>query len=121
MSHAVHHGDDHKSSHSYTKSIVTNSPSDNHLLRKRRGQFRTGRKNLRARFRTSMKGHARQKKFPASRSTNTSAPRKCTHVYVVARFCGASCGPNSPCKIIATLIRKRGIWSSVRECLCVSN
>src|SRR4029079_9064012 len=113
MSHAVHHGEDHKSSHSYTKSIVTNSPSDNHLLRKRRGQFRTGRKNLRARFRTSMKGHARQKKFPASSkereeqrslpassSTNTRAPRKCTHVYVVARFCGASCGPKSPCKII---------------------
>src|SRR6185369_7907396 len=106
ISHAVHQGDAHRSSHSYTKSIATNNPIDSHLLRRARGQFRTGRTNLRTRLRTSMNGQARQKKFPAKRRTSTSAPRKCTHVNVVARFFGASCGPKNPCRIIATLIMK---------------
>src|SRR5215217_4249465 len=96
ISHAVHHGEAHKSSHSYTKSKEISRPTESHLLRNGRGQFRTGRKNLRARLRTSMNGHARQKKFPANSRTKTRAPRKCTQVNVVARFFGANAGPNSP-------------------------
>src|SRR6185369_14451408 len=120
ISQAVHHGEAHRSSHSYTNNIPTNSPMDSHLLRKRRGQFRTGRTNLRAMLRTNMNGQARQKKFPAKRRTSTSAPRKCTHVKVVARFFGASCGPNNPCTIMAALIMKTGIWSRVRAWRCLS-
>src|SRR5215217_4998397 len=96
ISHAVHQGEAHRSNHSYRKSKETSRLTESHLLRKRRGQFRTGRKNLRARLRTSMNGHARQKKFPANRRTKTRAPRKCTQVKVVTRFLGASAGPNSP-------------------------
>src|SRR5215213_1913359 len=96
ISHAVHQGEAHRSSHSYKKSKKTSSPTESHLFRKRRGQVRTGRKNLRARLRTSMNGQARQKKFPANSRTNTRAPRKCTQVNVVARFLGASAGPNNP-------------------------
>src|ERR1044072_6983955 len=68
-----------------------------------------------------MNGHARQKKFTANSSTNTNAPRKTTDVNIVARFCGANAGPNSPCKTIATLITNSGICSNVRACFFVSN
>src|SRR5690348_4429628 len=68
-----------------------------------------------------MNGQARQKKLPANSSTNTNAPRKWTHVNVVARFCGANGGPNSPCRTIATLITNNGICSNVRACFFVSS
>ena len=42
MSQAVNHGEAHRSHHSYTKSIVISSPTEIHLLRRNRGQFRTG-------------------------------------------------------------------------------
>src|ERR1700736_255477 len=87
-----------------------------HLLRSARGQFIHGLKNRRAALRTSINGHARQKKLPAQSSTSTKAPRKCTQVNTVARFLGASVGPNNPWKIIITLINSSGICSTVREC-----
>src|ERR1700688_267047 len=87
-----------------------------HLLRSARGQFIHGLKNRRAALRTSMKGHARQKKLPAQSSTSTRAPRKWTQIKTVARFFGASVGPNNPCRIMITLMSSRGICSTVREC-----
>src|SRR6185295_19022352 len=63
-----------------------------------------------------MNGQAKQKKFPATSRTSTSAPRKCTQLIVVARFLGASDGPKKPCRIINTLSNRRGIWKSVRAC-----
>src|ERR1700730_4998443 len=96
--------------------IPTNNPIEAHLLRSARGHFIHGLKNRRAALRTSMNGHARQKKLPAQSSTSTSAPRKCTQVKTVARFFGASVGPNNPCTIIIMLISSSGICSTVREC-----
>src|ERR1700736_5290421 len=87
-----------------------------HLLRSARGQFIHGLKNRRAALRTSMNGHARQKKLPAQSSASTKAPRKCTQVKTVARFLGASVGPNNPCRIIITLTSSSGTCSTVREC-----
>src|ERR1700688_383566 len=87
-----------------------------HLLRSARGQFIHGLKNRRAALRTNMNGHARQKKLPAQSSTRTRTPRKWTQVKTVARFFGASVGPNNPCRIMITLMSSRGICSTVREC-----
>src|ERR1700730_7196430 len=96
--------------------MPTNNPMEAHLLRNARGQFIHGLKNRRAALRTSINGHARQKKLPAQSSTSTKAPRKCTQVKTVARFFGASAGPNNPCTIIIMLISSTGICSTVREC-----
>src|SRR5262249_4908730 len=111
ISQAVHHGDAHKSNSSYTNKTPANSATAIHLFRNACGQLINGRRNFRAALRTSMNGHARQKKFPAATITSTNAPRKCTHVSTVARFFGASDGPNNPCRIITTLKIKRGICS----------
>src|ERR1700686_26242 len=116
MSQAVHHGEFHKPNSSYRNKIPTNNPMEAHLLRSARGQFIHGLKNRRAALRTSMNGHARQKKFPAQSSTSTRAPRKCTQVKTVARFFGASVGPNNPWRIIIILMSSSGICSTVREC-----
>src|SRR3984957_8031238 len=116
MSQAVHHGEFHKPNNSYRNKIPTNNPMDAHLFRSTRGQFIHGLKNRRAALRTSMNGHAKQKKLPAQSSTNTSAPRKCTQLNTVARFLGASVGPSNPCKIMIMLMSSSGICSTVREC-----
>ncbi len=114
ISHAVHHGDDHRSNNSYAKRISTRRPIDNHLFRSLRGQFQRGVIRCRIQPRTSMNGHAKQKKLPAHSSTTTRAPRKCTQLSVVARFLGASAGPNNPSRIIATLTISSGICRKVR-------
>src|SRR3984893_14994680 len=97
MSQAVHHGELHKPKSSYRNKMITNNPMEAHLFLSTRGQFIRGMKNRRAALRTSINGHARQKKLPAQSSTSTKAPRKCTQVKTVARFFGASAGPNNPC------------------------
>src|ERR1700674_606864 len=96
--------------------MAKNNAMEAHLLRSARGQFIHGSKNRLAALRTSMNGHARQKKLPAHSSASTRAPRKCTQLKTVARFFGASVGPNNPCRIMTTLISRSGICSTVREC-----
>src|ERR1700688_2627816 len=96
--------------------MAKNNAMEAHLLRSARGQFIHGSKNRLAALRTSMNGHARQKKLPAHSSASTRAPRKCTQAKTVARFFGASVGPNNPCRIIIMLISSSGICSTVREC-----
>src|ERR1700680_3583037 len=116
MSQAVHHGEFHKPNSSYRNKIPTNNPMEAHLLRSARGQFIQGLKKRRAALRTSMNGHARQKKLPAQSSTRTRTPRKWTQVKTVARFFGASVGPNNPCRIMIMLMSSNGTCSTVREC-----
>src|SRR5690349_22161348 len=110
MMSAVHHGDDHRSNSSYAKSPPTSSNAESHLLRKYRGKFLTGWNTRRAKSRTRMNGHAKQKKLPPTSSTSTRAPRKCTQLKVVARFFGAIAGPKKPCPIINTLSNSNGAW-----------
>src|SRR5271156_120701 len=109
MIHAVSHGDDHKPNSSYVKRMSAKSATAIHLLRSLRGQVKRGWMNRRMKLRASMKGHAMQKKLPATRITRTRAPRKCTQVSTVARFFGEIDGPKSPCRIITRLTSSSGI------------
>src|SRR5882762_5243787 len=54
------------------------------------------------------KGQAKQKTFPQQSRTSTSTPRKWSQLRVVARFFGASDGPNSPSKITTALMMRSG-------------
>src|SRR5215510_905654 len=89
---------------------------ETHLLRNFWGKLNLGGKNPRASCRGNIKGQARQKKLPASSKTKTRAPRKWTQLRVVARFLGASDGPNNPCRIIKILMISSGICKAVRAC-----
>src|SRR5580698_10574159 len=96
--------------------MVTKRATEIHLFRKALGQLNRGRNSRRAAFRTSMNGHAKQKKLPAQSNAKTNAPRKWIHVSTVARFLGASVGPSNPWRIITTATRNRGTCRIVREC-----
>ena len=56
-----------------------------------------------------------QKKFPATRITSTSAPRKCTQVSTVARFFGEMRRPEETVQNHHQTDQQSGICKNVRE------